>query len=461
MYQAVYPWLIGDQFELLIPRRQNNIVWSKVERKMVDNLRDNGPEHVLFTEAGRHCDIVAKYAHTECNVAGPTIATASMKLIAFINRRDVHVTYHGPDTCGDRKPWCRFEHFHLTFLSKVRPGIDTMWANVVHQHKAVTKSVQIPPTQMTKFPGSWANYLSQLPRVTWRVPITPMMEPFAEWIFDEYVERPAPTEHEPVASTSRENQNDFHLPSGRSMNLYKYMRYLIKEYDFDNPDDMTKGAMQFHDTSTYEKAVAHPMYKSMVTKAFDVEKALEIMQGFKVRYENIKWEKYETNEGYLPVDMSMKLFNHLLTFHDISVDQFVQDVWDILTFKRPKTNLMFLHGVPNSGKSFIIRSVCWLFKFLATVQGSSTFPFMELASASCGLIEEPSFTDEALQSFKKLAEGTPTEVSVKNKAAIKVCRIPLFVTANYPFWKDGGMHAHASSRIRCHCTYFREVLRGK
>ena len=52
--------------------------------------------------------------------------------------------------------------------------------------------------------------------------------------------------------------------------------------------------------------------------------------------------------------------------------------------------------------------------------------------------EEPSFTDETLQTFKKLAEGTPTEVSVKNKGAARVGRIPLFITANYPFWKDGG-----------------------
>lgn len=43
-----------------------------------------------------------------------------------------------------------------------------------------------------------------------------------------------------------------------------------------------------------------------------------------------------------------------------------------------------------------------------------------------------------MQTFKKLCEGTPTEVAVKNKGSVKVMRIPMFVTANYPFWKDGG-----------------------
>ena len=438
MYQAVYPWLVRDQFKLLIPDKQNNSNWSTAEKKMVTVMRRERPEHVEFTESGRHCDIVTKYVDDDGVTCGPTLQSASQKLLSFITRRDVHVVYHGPDTCGDRKPWCKYEHFHLTFISKVRPGLDTVWANAVHQHKAVSKSCHIPNTQVTKFPGSWANYLTQLPRLTWRVPICQLMHSFSMWIFEPYVVRDTPTEAAPVASTSRQSPNDFQLPSGRTMNLYKYIRWLIKEYDYEDQVAMTKGAMLTHDHSTFEKALTHPMFNSVCAKAFSVDKAMEIIQGFQARYESIDWAKYEQNEKYFPVDVSLNLFRHLLTHHDISVDAFVQDVWDILTFKRPKTNLMFLHGVPNSGKSYIVRSFCVLFKFLATVQGSSSFPFMELASASCGLIEEPSFTDEALQSFKKLAEGTPTEVSVKNKGAVKISRIPLFLTANYPFWKDGG-----------------------
>lgn len=90
-----------------------------------------------------------------------------------------------------------------------------------------------------------------------------------------------------------------------------------------------------------------------------------------------------------------------------------------------------------SGKSFILRSVVALYKYRATVQGTSSFPFMELANTSIALIEEPSFTGEILQVFKKLVEGTPTEVVVKNRAVALVPRIPILVTANYAFDKDG------------------------
>ena len=192
------------------------------------------------------------------------------------------------------------------------------------------------------------------------------------------------------------------------------------------------------DTSTFERALTHPMFDSMCSKVFAVDKALEIRQGFKARFSQIVWEKFETDDAYLDVDVSMRLINHLLTFHGYDPQTFVADVWAILTLRLQKRNLLFFQGVPNSGKSFIARMIAALYKYPATVQGTTSFPFMELAHCSFGLIEEPSFTDEALQTFKKLAEGTETEVSVKNKGAARVPRIPLIVTANYPFWKDGG-----------------------
>ncbi|KAI0231276.1 hypothetical protein LSAT2_018357, partial [Lamellibrachia satsuma] len=179
-------------------------------------------------------------------------------------------------------------------------------------------------------------------------------------------------------------------------------------------------------------------FDSVCTKAFAVDQALEAMKGFKAIYETIQWDKFENDDKYLDVDVSLRLFKHLLTFHQLNIDTFINDVWCILNFTMPKTNLLFLHGVPNSGKSFIIRSIAALYKYSATVQGTSSFPFMELAKASLALIEEPCFTDDTLQTLKKLAEGTPTEVAVKNKPAARVGRIPIFITANYPFGRDGG-----------------------
>ena len=314
-----------------------------------------------------------------------------------------------------------------------------MWANVVSQHKAVARGCQIPYTQITKFPGSWANYLTQPPRITWRVPVAQI----SRWVFAEHVEKeqvPATRSvvDDAVAGPSGQSTNDFQLPCGKSMNLYKYIKWLITTFGHSTRESLIEGALAAADTSTFERALTHPLFDSVCFKVFAVDKSLEVMQGFKARFEQIKWEKFEGNDAYLNVDASMRLIRHLLSHHEYSVESFVDDVWRILTLQLPKTNLLFVHGVPNSGKSYIIRSIAALYKYSATIQGTTSFPFMELAQSSMGLIEEPSFTDETLQTFKKLAEGTPTEVSVKNKGAARIGRIPLVITANYPFWKDGG-----------------------
>ena len=245
-----------------------------------------------------------------------------------------------------------------------------------------------------------------------------MMECFSEWVFADYIERELVPERkvdDAVAGPSNVSANDFQLPSGKSMNLYKYLKWLITNFGHDNRESLIKGALAAADTSTFEKALTHPLFDSVCSKAFAVDKSLEVMQGFRARYEQIKWDEFDGDDSYLSVEVSMRLIRHLLDHHEYGLNQFIDDVWSILTLQRAKTNLLFVHGVPNSGKSFIIRSLAALYKYSATVQGTTSFPFMELAHASLGLIEEPSFTDETLQTFKKLAEGTPTEVSVKNK----------------------------------------------
>ncbi|KAI0229513.1 hypothetical protein LSAT2_020063, partial [Lamellibrachia satsuma] len=102
-----------------------------------------------------------------------------------------------------------------------------------------------------------------------------------------------------------------------------------------------------------------------------VDQAMETMKGFRAIYDTMNWGKFEESDKYLSVDVSIRLFRHLLKFHNHNVDNFVNDVWLLLTFSLPKTNLIFLHGVPNSGKSFVIRSIAALYKYSATVQGTS------------------------------------------------------------------------------------------
>ena len=268
MYQAVYPWLVRDQFSLQIPRQHNNGFWNAPMQQMVDVLRAEEPDRVSFVDKGRHALLRCEYGEDDCIIAGPTIQSASQKFLNFASKRDVHLVYHGPDTCNDKKRWAKYEHFHVTFVSKTRPGLDTVWANVVSQHKAVARGCQIPFTQITKFPGSWANYLAQAPRITWRVPVAPIMESFSHWVFAQHVEKeqvPATRSlvDEAVAGPSGRSPNDFQLPCGKSMNLYKYIKWLITTFGYCTRESLIEGALAAADTSTFKRALTHPIVRYM------------------------------------------------------------------------------------------------------------------------------------------------------------------------------------------------------
>ena len=91
---------------------------------------------------------------------------ATDKFCSYINKRDMCVTYHGPNHCSDKKPWAVYSHYHVTVVADRRLGCDTMYNSMVALHRKVA-SCHIPASQTTRFPASWANYLAQRPRMPW------------------------------------------------------------------------------------------------------------------------------------------------------------------------------------------------------------------------------------------------------------------------------------------------------
>lgn len=80
----------------------------------------------------------------------------------------------------------------------------------------------------------------------------------------------------------------------------------------------------------------------------------------------------------------------------------------------------------------IARSITDMFTHVSFIQEAS-FPFQNLINVEHGLIEEPNFTLETLQTFKKISEETDTEVNVKFKADQIVYRTPLIIKTNIRF----------------------------
>ena len=444
MYQFIYPWLTPDMFRVHMP---NNVSACKELDKDLVMEAD-------FCMAGND--------NTKHQVSTPTIEPnrcqpdvddqiyrAAQKFIQYVEKRDTVVTYHGPDTCSDKKPWAIYAHFHVTVIADRRLGADTMYNNVVALHRKIA-TCHIPASQITRFPASWANYLTQRPRTPWYVGNAPLITEFAQWTMNEYINRQVPLPanrkrlFEDAQNTNRNADADadpdealLHMRNGKVQKLYDCLSWQIKEHDYATREDLVDGALSHGTSDNFSRALIHPHFDTLLNKAFTMDRAIEINTPFKIQLQKMKWEKFNTDK-YLAKDVSLELIKQILETQGISTLQFTRDVHDLLTLAKPKNNLLCLEGVPNSGKSFIARSIAALYKYQNTCQGTSSFPFMEIASASIGLIEEPVFNNDALQKFKKLAEGTPTDVAVKNRKAARVPQIPLIITSNYDFVVQGG-----------------------
>ena len=246
---------------------------------------------------------------------------------------------------------------------------------------------------------------------------------------NEYINRQVPLPanrkrlFEDAQSTNTSTDSDpdqalLHMRNGKVQKLYDYLSWQIKEHDYATREDLVDGALSHGTSDNFSRALIHPHFDTLLNKAFTMDRAIEINTPFKIQLGKMKWEKYNTDK-YLAKDVSLELIKNILETQGISTMQFTRDVYDLLTLTKPKNNLLCLEGVPNSGKSFIARSIAALYKYQNTCQGTSSFPFMEIATASIGLIEEPVFSNDNLQTFKKLAEGTPTYVAVKNRKAAR------------------------------------------
>lgn len=452
MYQFIYPWVTPDMFTLLLPKGAHADVNSTDYQVCIDidfqTAGDNKVKDLYHaTKNTKTTKIKANHAaHDDCDMQ---IFKAAEKFIAFIDKRDTEVTYHGPDTCNDKKPWAIYAHFHVTVVSGTRLGQDTMYNNVVAMHRKVA-TCHIPASQITKFPASWANYLAKTPRITWHVGTEPIIDQFGKWTMEGHI---APIERQTVSrkrifadalGTQKENfdpdnpeQAMLHMRNGKCQKLYDYLSWQIKEHDYATREDLVDGALSHGTGDNFSRALIHPHFDVLLNKAFTMDKATEINMPFARLFEKMDWSKFNTKE-YLAKDVSLRLFSAILKNEGICESVFVKDIHELLTLKNPKQNLIFFEGVPNSGKSFIARSIASIFKYQSTIQGTTSFPFMELAQSSIGLIEEPVFSADALQTLKKLAEGTATDVAVKNRKAARIPRIPLLITANYDFIVQGG-----------------------
>jgi energy-coupling factor transporter ATP-binding protein EcfA2 len=129
-------------------------------------------------------------------------------------------------------------------------------------------------------------------------------------------------------------------------------------------------------------------------------------------------------------------------------------------FQLHPKNTFLLIGKTNSGKSHFVKLIEKCIPFVRRNVKDSVFSWSQLRYGNVGLWEEPTTTQDDVDSTKLILEGAKTPIAIKGKDPfIPEKRTPIFVTNNTE------IHQHVSSQADALASrYFRyefetEILR--
>ena len=134
------------------------------------------------------------------------------------------------------------------------------------------------------------------------------------------------------------------------------------------------------------------------------------------------------------VEKSAFIVSRFCEENGIDIVEFLNNVRNVFDKLQPK-NCLYLHGMPNAGKSYIARSLCLLGRYFCEISNSASFTWQMLEFQRLAIVEEPCFTPENVEFFKKLAEGHRTQVQVKGAQDVFIDRTPMIVTTNNHLWQ--------------------------
>ena len=139
-------------------------------------------------------------------------------------------------------------------------------------------------------------------------------------------------------------------------------------------------------------------------------------------------------------DFVSEFLDQLFENNNINLRLFLKDLFTVLNKKHFKKNTFRIWGVPDSGKSMILRAIAN--QYYANIQGvsgcASDFYFADMVRKSLILLEELWVIPTTCDDFKSLLSGYSFQVAVKHSNRRETIeRTPVLVTGNHDTYGKG------------------------
>lgn len=152
---------------------------------------------------------------------------------------------------------------------------------------------------------------------------------------------------------------------------------------------------------------------------------------------------------------SANLMEEWCKFQDIDPWEFATNMVMLMDKKQRKLNTIILRGAPNSGKTFIAKSLMKSCIFYGEIcQGLAGYSFMyqDCVNKRVIIINEPFFDNCMIEQLKTVMEGVGTFVHKKNASDEYLRPTPVLITTNNHVWASCPS-AEKAIKARCIAIY--------
>lgn len=203
----------------------------------------------------------------------------------------------------------------------------------------------------------------------------------------------------------------------------------------------------YHNDPIFENVFCKRTFSTNFKKAymFAIQSTLDTpFRDLCVNFKDLKHECLSANR-------SVEIMEQWCDHQCIDKQQFISDILNVMDKCKRKLNTLVLKGEPNSGKTFIAKSIQKACIFYGEVsQGTAGYSFMwqDCINKRVIIINEPFFDICMIEQLKVILEGTGTFVHKKNTSDEYLRPTPVIITTNNDIWSHC-LSAETAIRARC------------
>ncbi|KAL4218845.1 hypothetical protein ACF0H5_021433 [Mactra antiquata] len=230
-----------------------------------------------------------------------------------------------------------------------------------------------------------------------------------------------------------------HLKETKTSSKVDIMLHYMKKYSSNDTIDILRQIMENGDQNELKEwrtLNLSPMINSIRQQAMNelfIEKAF-FGQTYVDTLCNLKTPPGD-EEQYESVATTAEIFNKWCAQQSIIPGEFMLKLYTILNQDDKKKNTFILHGMSNAGKTYWSKCITPLENKTGQTVQSQDFAWQRCLNKEIITIPELSISKpEQMEEFKKISEGLPTTINIKNKEPQILQRTPIILQCNTLPW---------------------------